>query len=321
MNKIINNFKNDKNTAALLIIGIAIFAIMSIIAPNSFLGLSNLQSMAVQFPEYGVLSFGMMLCMISGGIDLSLVGIANLSGVIATLIIVGNHGSLFGIILGIAMAFIVGAACGLINGFFIGYLQIPPMLVTLCGLQLYTGIGLAITKGPALTGLPESFSLIANGTIAYIPIPLIIFIVVAIVINYILNATIFGREVSYLGTNSIASKYTGINNLVVTLKTYMISGVLGTISGIIMISHYNSAKADYGSTYTLLSLLIVVLGGTAPEGGKGKVIGVTLSIIVLQLVSSAFNILRVNAYIKTFVWGIILLMVMLFIHASRKKNK
>lgn len=114
-----------------------------------------------------------------------------------------------------------------------------------------------------------------------------------------------------MGTNNVASRYSGINNLKITLLTYMTSGILGAISGILMVSHYNSAKSDYGSSYTLLTLLIAVLGGTNPDGGRGNVLGVTLSIIVLQLVSSAFNILRVNSFIKTCVWGLILIAIMI----------
>lgn len=125
-----------------------------------------------------------------------------------------------------------------------------------------------------------------------------------------------------MGTNSTAAKYSGIQNLKITLMTYGISGILGGVGGVLISSHYNSAKSDYGSSYTLLTLLIVVLGGTHPDGGKGKVAGVTLAIIVLQLVSSAFNILRINAFIKTFVWGIILLAVMIGMKLiENKKNK
>jgi len=87
-----------------------------------------------------------------------------------------------------------------------------------------------------------------------------------------------------------------------------------------MASHYNSAKSDYGTSYTLLTLLIVVLGGTNPNGGYGKVSGVTLAIIVLQLISSAFNILRVNSFIKTFVWGVLLLAIMVRAHFLEKKQ-
>ncbi len=311
MNRVKTSFKNmEKNTLALFGIAMLIFIVMAMLAPKSFLGLANLQGMCIQFPEFGILAFGMMLAMISGGIDLSLVGIANLSGILCATIVIRMGGSGQAIICGMAGAVVVGAFCGIFNGILIGYLKIPPMLVTLCGLQLYTGIGLAITRGPALTGLPETFSLIANGAIGGIPLALLTFIAVAVVVSFLLKSTVYGQHVSYMGTNDVASRYSGMNNLKVTVKTYLISGVLGSIGGILMLSHYNSAKSDYGSSYTLLTLLIVVLGGTDPDGGRGKVLGVSLAVIVLQLVSSAFNILRINAFVKTFVWGLMLLLIM-----------
>lgn len=321
MDKLKTSFKNtDKNTIALFGISIFIFIIMGILAPKSFLGIKNLQGMATQFPEFGILAFGMMIAMISGGIDLSLVGIANLSGIIGALFMIRMGGSNFSIVIGIVAAIIVGALCGIFNGFLIGYLKIPAMLVTLCGLQLYTGIGLAITKGPALTGLPSAFTVISNGTILNIPITLIIFILAGIGVNFLLKSTVYGHHVCFMGTNETASKYSGINNLKITISTYCISGILGSIGGILMASHYNSAKSDYGLSYTLLSLLIVVLGGTNPDGGRGKVIGVSLAVILLQLVSSAFNILRVNSFIKTFVWGIILIVIMIGTQLIEKRK-
>ena len=310
----------DKNTLSLFLLALVIFIVMGILSPKQFLGITNLQGMCIQFPEYGIMAIGMTICMMAGGIDLSLVGIANLSGILATVCMTSISGT-SGIAVGMITALITGIVCGMINSFFIGVLKIPPMLVTLCGLQLYTGIGLAITKGPALTGLPDGISMIANGTIAGIPIVLIIFIAVAAVMSYILNQTVYGRELCYYGCNDKASRYSGINNLKVIFKTYMLSGLLGSICGIIMISHYNSAKSDYGNTYTLLTLLIAVLGGTSPDGGKGKVSGVVMAILVLQIVSSSFNILRVNSYIKTFVWGLILIVVMVAGYLSRMRRE
>ncbi len=321
MDKLKTNIRNmDKNTVTLFAISVFIFIIMGILAPKSFLGVTNLQGMCVQFPEFGILSLGMMLAMISGGIDLSLVGIANLSGIVGTVIMLKMGGGSASVFIGIAVGLLTGMLCGIFNGILIGYLQIPPMLVTLCGLQLFTGLGLAITKGPALTGLPGEFSVIANGTIIGIPIALIIFIIAAIAVSFLLKSTVYGQHVSYKGTNAIASGYSGIDNLKVTIITYAISGLLGAVGGIVMTSHYNSAKSDYGTSYTLLSLLIVVLGGTNPDGGKGKVIGVTLAVIVLQLVSSAFNILRVNSFVKTFVWGLILIFIMIITTIVDKKQ-
>lgn len=312
--------KMDKNTQGLIIIILLIFAAMGILQPKTFLSVRNLQGMGSQFAEFGILAFGMMLAMISGGIDLSLVGIANLSGIVAAVIMIALGGSIPAIILASIGALVVGAMCGALNGFFIGYLRIPAMLVTLSGLQLFTGIGLIITKGPAITGLPASFGLLTTGTVLAIPIPVLVFTVTAIALYFLMTSTVYGKELTFMGSNHVASKYTGINNLKVTMMTYMISGTLGAIGGLLMVSHYNSAKTDYGSSYTLLTLLIVVLGGTHPDGGKGRVLGVTLAIIALQLVSSAFNLLRVNAFVKTSVWGLILIVVMVITHLMDRKN-
>jgi len=308
---LIKNRNVNKNNTMLLGLGVAIFIIMSILEPRIFLRSANIRGMFVQLPEYGILCYGMMLAMISGGIDLSLVGIANLASIVAASVMIGQDGSPFSIVLGIIAALLVGATCGLFNGFLIGYLKIPAMLVTLCGLQLYIGLGLAITKGPAMTGLPEAYGNIANKLFLGIPIPFYVFVVVTAIIAFIMRSTIYGQQLKFMGTNETASKYSGINNLKVTLITYMTGGILGAISGVLISSHYNSAKSDYGSSYTLLTLLIVVLGGTDPDGGEGNVMGVAFAVLLLQLVSSAFNILRINSFLKTFVYGLILVLTML----------
>lgn len=311
MEKLKLSFKSyDKNILMLLGIAILIVVAMTVISP-SFLTGSNISSMAFQFPELGILCFGMMLALISGGIDLSVVGTANLSAIVAAVVILGTGKSAGSIVLGIIAALAVGTICGLFNGYLIGQFQIPAMLVTLSGLQLYTGLGMAITKGPALTGLPDALQVIGNGSVLkYIPISLIIFVLVALGVNFILRYTILGKHLSFIGFNDRASRYAGINNLKVIMLTYMISGILAAIAGIIIVSHYGSAKSDYGSSYTLLTLLIVVLGGVAPSGGKGRVSGVALAVVILQIISSSFNLLEFNAFIKTIIWGLLLLIIM-----------
>jgi simple sugar transport system permease protein len=324
MEKIRNFFvSSNKNTLSLFVIALAVTIIMGILAPRTFLSAENFQSMSIQFAEYGVLAFGMMLAIISGGFDLSLVGIANLSGIIAVIAMKGMGSGNATIPVGIFVALLVGLACGALNGFMIGYMKVPAMLVTLCGQQLYTGIGLIITKGPALQGLPDGFSFIDNGVIGFIPMALIIFAIVAVGIRFLLNSTVYGQHLLYMGTNETASRYSGIRNLKITVETYMISGVLGAIGGILMASHYNSVKPDYGATYILLIMLIAVLGGTNPDGGDGSVLGVTLAIIVLQLISSSFNIIGINSFMKTFIYGVILLVVMigLGVNKSRKSRE
>ena len=316
--------KNIDGSILTLWVMIAVVLIgMAILKPGTFYKMTNLRSMIFQFPEYGVMALGMMLAMISGGIDLSLVGIANLSGIVAAYIMINMGGTPTSIVLACMAAIAVGAACGFFNGFMIGYLKVPAMLVTLCGLQLYGGIGLGITTGPALSGLPDGYKFIANGSIGQIPVVLFIFIAVVAAVYFLMNFTVYGQQVRFMGSNDEASRYSGINNLKVTIMTYVISGILGSISGILITSHFNSAKADYGSSYTLLTLLIAVLGGIHPDGGRGNVGGVVLAILLLQLVAQAFNILQIDptGNMKTFVYGALLIIVLCANVFSGKKKK
>ena len=312
--------KAAPDTHMLTIAGLMALAliIMAVLQPGDYFTLRNVRSMIFQFPEYGILAFGMMVCMIAGGIGLSLVGIMNFTGVLAALIVTqmtagGTDTSMAvpAILVAVLTALVVGGLCGAFNGFVIGYFNIPAMLVTLCGLQLYTGLAYGITGGPAINGMCDAFKNIANGTVAGIPYVLFIYIIVVAVVAFVMKSTVFGNEIYFLGSNAKASRYSGINTLKVTVMTHMFSGILGGVSGILITSHLNSAKSSNGSTYTLLTLLIVVLGGVHPDGGKGRVMGVALATILLQLITNAFGLLHMDDNAKTFVNGCLLVAALL----------
>ena len=310
--------KTAPDTHILTIVGLMVLALilMAILQPGNYFTLKNAKSMIFQFPEYGILAFGMMVCMIAGGIDLSLVGIMNFTGVLAAMIVTkmteGGEGmAIPAILVAVVTAIVVGGACGAFNGFIIGYFNIPAMLVTLCGPQLYTGLAYGITGGPAINGMCDAFKNIANGTVAGIPYVLFIYIIVVAVVAFVMRSTVFGNEIYFLGSNAKASRYSGINTLRVTIMTHMFSGILGGVSGILITSHLNSAKSSNGSTYTLLTLLIVVLGGIHPDGGKGRVTGVALATILLQMIANAFGLLHMDDNAKTFVNGCLLVAALL----------
>lgn len=312
--------KAAADTHILTIVGLMVLAmiLMAILQPGSYFTLKNVKSMIFQFPEYGILAFGMMVCMIAGGIDLSLVGIMNFTGVLAAMIVTkmagpeaGTGAQIAAILLAVLTALAVGGLCGAFNGFIIGYFNIPAMLVTLCGLQLYTGLAYGITGGPAINGMCDAFKNIANGSVAGIPYVIFIYILVVAAVAFVMKSTVFGNEIYFLGSNAKASRYSGINTLKVTIMTHMFSGILGGVSGILITSHLNSAKSSNGSTYTLLTLLIVVLGGVHPDGGKGRVTGVALATILLQMIANAFGLLHMDDNAKTFVNGCLLVAALL----------
>jgi simple sugar transport system permease protein len=319
--------KKDANLTRLVVIMAGVFIIMALLRPNLFPALDSLISMAFQFPEFGILSIAMMIAMLTGGIDLSIVGVANLSSILASMIMVhyipagaGIGYTVFIMLLAVIAAVVTGMICGLINGFAIAGIGIPSILTTLGTMQLFTGIGIILTKGKAVYGFPSSFTVFGTGTLWIIPIPLLIFIAILVYFSILLKKTGYGMSVYMMGTNSIASRYSGIHNFKITLQTYMYSGVLASIAGMIITSRTNSANADYGSSYTLQALLVAVLAGVNPSGGFGRIAGVVVAVLTLQFLSTGFNMLHISNFFKDFIWGALLIMVMIMNYWSNRRK-
>ena len=304
-------------TISLFIIMVGVFVIMAIFLPDKFLTVINFQSMASQIPEFGLLALAMMVAMMTGGIDLSVVSITNLTGVVGAIVLTKfinpqMEGGQIVLIIILAILAIIAASlvCGLMNGFLIANVGVPPILATLGTMGLYLGIAIVITGGHGVTGFPDKFLFIGSGTIGIVPVPLIIFIVCALVVALVLNKTTLGLSIQMLGSNPVAARFAGINNNNVLIKTHMITGLLAGISSIIMISRVNSMRPGYGYAYLLTAILVVVLGGVDPYGGFGTVSGVVMGIIILQVLQSGFNILSFSPFFKKFIWGFMLLLVM-----------
>lgn len=302
----------------LFIMMIVLTTIMSVALPDKFLRLLNFQSMFSQIPEFGLLAIAMMIAMITGGIDLSVVSITNLTGVIAALILKNlitpeMAGSQVFVMMAFAVVVALGLSvlCGLLNGVVIAKFGVPPILATLGTQGLFLGIAIAITQGHGISTFPEKFLFIGSGQVGVIPMPFIIFIGVALLIALFLNKTKLGLSMFMVGSNATVSKFAGVNNDSVLIKTYMLTGLMAGVSSVIMISRVNSMRPGYGSAYLLQAILVVILGGVDPYGGYGSVLGVVMGIIILQVLQSGFNILAFTPFFKKFIWGFMLLVVMI----------
>jgi simple sugar transport system permease protein len=323
----------DNPTLRLLIIAVVIFAAFWILLPGKFGTVRNLQSMAVQFPEFGILAIAIMITMISGGIDLSIVGAANLSGIMAALVLTrlgGDGGAglapVLVIPLAIVVALITGSLCGLFNGFLVARIGIPPILATLGTMSLYTGFGYVITGGPAIT--TTQLETIGNGSILGVPIPVIIFAAAIGVFAVILNRTPYGFNVYMLGTNATAARFSGINSTRVLVRTYWLSGVLAAVAGIVFVARVNSAKPDYGESFVLLSVLIAILGGVSYTGGFGSISGLLLAVLCIQFLSTGLNMLLLElfgssatVFFRQFAWGALLLLVMVVNYYAEQRRQ
>jgi simple sugar transport system permease protein len=301
----------------LLVIMVGTILSMSIFLPEKFLTVINFQSMASQFPEYGLFAMAIMLTMITGGIDLSVVSIANLSGVVGAMVLASHvKAQILGIspgaiiFLAIIATLAVSFICGLVNGLVITAVGVPAIIATLGTNGLFIGIAIILTEGHGIRGFPEEFLFIGSGTILGIPMPLIIFVVVALIVSLMLKKSAQGFKMYMLGSSPIVTRFSGINNNAVLVKTYLFSALLSGMAAIIIISRVNSMRPGYGYAYLLLAVLLAILGGTNPEGGRGGVLGLCMAIVILQVLQSGLNILGFNPFLKRFIWGLILILFM-----------
>jgi simple sugar transport system permease protein len=310
----------DRNIARLLVFLVLVFALMSALRPNLFLRPTNINSMMRQFPEYGLMSIGISLTMISGGIDLAVVGTANLSAIVAAkfLIATAPRGSpaeqvIPMMIVAVGLALACGLLCGAFSGLLVARLGIPAILATLGTQQLFTGIAIVITEGRPQSKLPLLYSQVGNTEFwDFIPLPFVIFCAAALVVGLALSRTRYGAQLYMLGTNAKAARFAGLNNAAILVKTYTISGLLSSVAGLIMMARANSAKADYGAAYTLQCVLVAVLGGVDPNGGFGTIGGVTIAILILQMLSSGLNMFEnVSNFYRDVIWGGTLILVLL----------
>jgi simple sugar transport system permease protein len=323
---------NDSPILRLLVIAILIFIAFSIVLPDKFPTVRNLQSMAVQFPEYGILALAIMVTMITGGIDLSIVSTANLSAIIAAMTLLQLSGgdpnaapTAFALVAAVVVALIVGSLCGIFNGFLIARIGIPPILATLGTLSLYQGFSYVITGGPAI--LTTQLEYLGGGSVFGIPLPVILFAILAIIFAIILTRTTFGFQIYMYGTNARAALFSGINSNSVLIRTYWLAGATAAMAGIVFLSRTNSAKADYGESFVLLTVLISILGGVSYNGGFGTISGVVLAVLCLQFLSTGLNMLTLelsgssgSQFFRQFAWGALLLLVMVVNYYSEQRK-
>jgi simple sugar transport system permease protein len=297
----------DTAIVQLAAITLLIFAVMAGLNPDKFLRYYNFESISYVMPELGILCIAMMVAMLTGGIDLSIVAIANLAAITAGIYF--RHPAVAESIAAVLIALTVGLAAGLLNGVLIARLRIIPILATLGTGQVFAGLALVLTGGPAIAGYPQAWTWIGTGKLLGIAAPFWILIVVAVVVAVVLRRTHLGVNLMLIGTNARAAVFAGIRSSRMILYSYAMTGLMAAIAGILLSGRTNSAKADFGSSYLLQAVLIAVLGGTNPAGGKGRVAGVLLALVALMLLSSGMQIMRVSNFMIDAVWGAFLVLV------------
>jgi simple sugar transport system permease protein len=272
-----------------------------------------LQSMAFQLPELGILSLAMMVTLLSGGLNLSIIATANLCALAMAFILTGHATGAEGWawigwqVAAFLAGFAVATVVGLINGFVIAYLGVSPILATLGAMTMCKGLAIGLTRGNVISGFPAPIVFLGNGTLFGVPVALLIFLALCVPMAVLLNRSPFGQKIYMIGSNEMATRFSGLDTRRVLLGVYLLSSWLAVVAALVMMARFNSANASYGESYLLITILAAVLGGVDPFGGFGKVGGLVMALIVLQVISSAFNLLNFSPFLTVAIWGALII--------------
>ncbi len=303
--------------------GLALIAVILVfgLASPQFLSAATFGSVAFQLPELGLLTLAMLLPILTGGLNLAVTFTANIAGLTLAWVLQANGGADAGagaFALGCILAVAVGAASGVVMGLVIAFTRAHPILVSLSMMIFLRGLGEFLTRGGDVSGFPAFIGPLGHGSIAGIPVPLIVFIVCVLAWHVFLTRTKLGFNTYMIGSNLEATRYSGINTRKVIVLVYTLSGAMCAIAGIIMLARFNSVRIGHGESYLLITVLACFLGGVNPFGGFGRVIPVFVALIVLQLLSSGLNLIGANQHLATAVWGLLLVGVMVLRFAASK---
>ncbi|TDQ56799.1 simple sugar transport system permease protein [Mesocricetibacter intestinalis] len=279
----------------------------SILIPEVFWSLANFQSMASQISVLGILTLAMAIPMLTGGINLSIIAGMNACALIIAYYVTRYSGMEY-FLLGLLVSLGCAVLIGLFNGVLIAFIRVSPILATLGTMTLVNGINILVTDGSTIANFPSAVLSINASHLWFIPVPVLIFLCLFVCVWFILEKTTEGKAIYFIGNNEKATLYSGIDNKKVQIIVYVLSSVLCMFAALLMMSKLNSAKASYGDSYLLISILAVVLGGINPDGGKGKLVGIMLALVLLQIVESGLNMIGISSYVTLILWGSLLIL-------------
>lgn len=281
-----------------------------------FLKRSNLVNIAQQIAVIAILSIGMTLVVISGGIDLSVGSLVALAAVLACLPVQewfgGRDASDPTLILCCLGAVLVCGLVGLSNGLLVAFCDVPPFIVTLAMLLVGAGLAGILTQGETVYLLPDSFVRLGRGAdLGGIPNAVVLMLLLYAAAHVLMTRMVLGRWLYAVGGNREAARLSGVPVRRVLLFAYAASGLLAGLGGIVLASQLKSAAASYGQTYELTVVAAVVVGGTSLAGGEGTMIGTLLGAFVIAVLQNGMNLLNVDTYTQRVVLGLVLLIAVL----------
>ena len=285
---------------------IAVIVLCTIIGlvNSKFFSVLNLTTLAENIAYVAIVAIGMTMVMITGGLDLSVGSVMALASCMAALLMTAGVNVLLAIILGLLSA----GAFGLFNALLIVKAKIPSFIVTLGSMYIARGIVQAITKGRPIYPLPDSFSPLGNLLVIGIPLCAIILVVLALIANFILKNTVYGRYLYGTGGNIEATRLSGINVELIQISVYIVVSILAGLSGLIMTSKMSSAQISLGEGYEMKIIAAVIIGGTSMMGGIGTILGTMLGAILMGVISNGMVLMRISVFWQQIAIGCIIIL-------------
>lgn len=304
MNK---EFLRKYQSILMLLIFSGIIALMN----DRFLTVSNLTNVFRQSSINAVIAAGMTFVILTGGIDLAVGSVLAISSAICAYMLIAG----FGVVPSVLAALVVGAISGSISGVIITKGKVQPFIATLVIMTFLRGATMVFTNGTPLTlgsaKSADAFYFLGNGNVLGLPVPILITVVVFGGAYYILTQTKMGRYVYAVGGNEEASRLSGLNTDRIKIFVYTISGLLAAVAGIIVTSRLSSAQPTAGTGYELDAIAAVVLGGTSLVGGKGKIMGTIIGVLIIGILNNSLNLMNISSYYQMIAKAAVILLAVL----------
>lgn len=300
-----------------ILVGLAVIAVVISIINSDFLSTQNLLNVLRQVSTNMFIAIGMTLVIILAGIDLSVGSIMALAGVVTGGLIAFNGVPIW---VAVFAGLLIGVIFGLINGYFTAYKFMPAFIVTLATMNIARGAAYVYTDGKPIRVMSDEFNFIGSGYVGLIPVPVIYMLVIVVIVSLIMNRTKLGRYMYAVGGNIEAARYSGIDTKRVQLFAYTLSGFLAAFSGIVLASRMFSGQPTAGMGAELDAIAAVVLGGTSMAGGRGRIGGTVIGVLIIGVLSNGMNLMGINSFWQYIVKGIVIL-IAVYVDIVKKKNE
>jgi ribose transport system permease protein len=296
---------------------LALCIIMAIFAPHFFTFL-NIINVARQVSINAILAAGMTFVILTGGIDLSVGSALAVAGVFSVWLTTKGVPDVFAVLAGV----VTGGLCGMLNGVLISRFKLSPFIVTLGALTYLRGVAYVTTGAYPLIKSDLGFAFLGEGSVGFLPWPVIIAVIVFFIGYIVLKRTVFGRRIYAIGGNEQAARLSGIPVDRALIWVYTISGVCAGIAGIIFSARLLSAQPTGGDGYELDAIAAVILGGTSFTGGVGSILGTAIGALIIGVLNNGLVLMNVPFFYQLIIKGAVIIAAILLdrIRSSRVRT-